>query len=157
MPGIVAKGPWQVVASENGEPIIKGARGYQNYWPALTANGRMLMTLKEEILRVFDLETRKERTFEKATPSWEYAAISTNGRILVVPDWVERQNSYQPLIRLVDLASGKELRSAANLGIAHCCFSPDGNCLAVCGGGGINIWHTATGTLMASFDGHRAQ
>ena len=49
-----------------------------------------------------------------------------------------------------------EMRVVANFpGIVNFAISPDGKLLAACGSEGMRIWDTATGTVRASFKGHR--
>jgi WD40 repeat protein len=151
-PGRAAGGPWQVIAGYTGEPIFvegKVSGREQRTWPTLTAHAGVLLIRDGDGVGVFDLKARKMRTFDIARSSWNETAISPDGRILALPD-------NGDLVRLFDLGTGKELRSVATkLNVAHGCFSPDQDWLAVSGDKGIEIWHTATATRVASFHGHR--
>jgi WD40 repeat protein len=99
-------------------------------------------------VRVFDVATGKElrrfpgRPERDANQSWQMIALSPDGTLLALSDYVRFS------IHLYDVATGKELRRLSCPEFTPEClaFAPDGKGLAAGGQHGLRLWHVATGT-----------
>jgi WD40 repeat protein len=87
------------------------------------------------------------------------AALSPDGRVLALAEWIFPGPKSDPAVRLWDTATGEELRALpAHTGqVRALVFSPDGTALASGDDGGmICLWDVATGRARLQFKGpHR--
>jgi WD40 repeat protein len=117
---------------------------------ALSANGRTLVSGGSDgTIRQWD--TTSGRELRKFTVSGEKSQV---GALAVSPDGKALASAETPnLVRLLDMATGKETQSwsAAPPNAWSLAFSPDSKYVAVRGTGGIQVWETASGNEIGSF------
>jgi WD40 repeat protein len=119
----------------------------------VSPNGGTLLVPEYQV-KLCDLGTFKVRMIEDRVHHWSEVAMSGNGRLLAIPS-----GSFEEIVvRLRDVASGKEVRAVATtLTVTGCRFSPGDELLALYGDKGFQLWDTATGTLLTSVNGHRGR
>jgi WD40 repeat protein len=121
--------------------------------PSLAPDGHMLLAPQEQAIHLLELDGPKASLIKSPHRYNGKVAISHDHQMLAVLDgW----QAVESIARLIDVASGRELRAVAStFAITDFCFSPDGTLLAASGEKGLAIWDTATGTIQAEFNGHR--
>jgi WD40 repeat protein len=116
-------------------------------------DGKGLVSLgRDDLVLSWDLATATERRRVPAAPpapNWRSAAaFSPDGQLLARADWVVPGEKADPLVRLWDTASGKEMKTLSKHRgqVRALAFSGDGKLLASGGSDrSICLWNPATG------------
>lgn len=120
---------------------IAATAGHLSGVIATGSDGRTVVTVSKESVRVWDASGKQERQWPLAPPAIS-AAVSRDAKLVAT-------SSAGGVVRLWDAATGKKVRDvetkradAAGLG-----FSPDGKVLATKSelNAAVNLWDTATG------------
>jgi Tol biopolymer transport system component len=81
--------------------------------------------------------------------------LSADGKVLASAAAKTVNGDYKPAVILWDAASGSELKTLVLENPAtSLSFSPDGSLLAAATGNDVQIWDTASGTLITTLTGH---
>jgi RNA polymerase sigma factor (sigma-70 family) len=155
---------WEAATGKEVQP----AAGHTGIVQSLqfAADGKTLLSLGADSRVVtWDVNTARELKQLIANPndgwSWTAQAVRTDGKVLVVTGSKPAKDNplsttVDPAIRLVDLATGKELQAlTAGELVRSVGLSPDGKLLAADSKDGIRVWETATGKEVLMLRGQR--
>lgn len=130
-----------------------------------TPDGRQLLTLsrssEDRSLRLWDVRTGKETkrfTWTDATSPGD-VVFTPDGSLLLSAHEILKPLSGQGekrILRIFDVASGRELRQLPDIWGSVLACSPDGATLAAASSdNSVTLWEIATGQLRGRFVGHR--
>jgi dipeptidyl aminopeptidase/acylaminoacyl peptidase len=116
---------------------------------ALSRDGRRLVTIGQGFVRLWDAATGKElHCYNLKEPSrMEGVALAPDGKTVAF--------AYFNSFTLLDMTSGRVVRTLDAAGATSVAFSPDGKTLATFRDGGVALWATATGKLLARHETSR--
>jgi WD40 repeat protein len=139
----------------------------ENFYPLLyTPEGKQIITLERDGVRVWDIASGKEARWVLRIKGFSFSsiAISPDGRFLARGGVTPRVFGDPP-IQLIEIASGQEVAILEGHEVAtrDLAFSPDGRFL-VSGSGDnrftkdatVRVWDMATGRELRRFEGHLA-
>jgi WD40 repeat protein len=137
--------------------VKKSAGGWDGLLlPSLTfsADGKLLASVREDVVQVWDADTLKERNSFTVLPG-NAAALAPDGRSIAVSTIGSRKYGGKIALTLCDAATGKERIDFKCLrGSSSFVFTPDGGRL-IAGSfpGLVTVYDTATGKSLAVVDG----
>ncbi|HEU4561594.1 MAG TPA: NB-ARC domain-containing protein [Longimicrobium sp.] len=140
---------WDLEAAQEGRPLVRHAGGGQAV--AVAANGRRAISASLKTLKVWNVETRAERTLEDCAGFSHAVAITPDGRRAV--------SASDGTVKVWDLeteAEGRALASRAGVVLALA-IAPDGR-RAVSGStdGSVRVWNLETGAEERRLADHAA-
>jgi WD40 repeat protein len=133
--------------------------GYRNWSiPTFSGNGSALILPGDRAIAIHDVATGKLLADAIKHHSYNKFFLSADGKSLVVNQRYTENGQFagQPSLKLIDVNTARERRSfSSTVEILDFALSPDANLLAACGSAGIRLWDARTGSLLATFAGHR--
>jgi WD40 repeat protein len=145
--------PWNVAFSPSGDRLVSAGHASTCLWE--TASGKLLCRLEPQpVDAATDDEPERRRLLRRANGALtvQRLAFSPDGRFLAT-------GSQDNLVRLWDVATGKELRRFVGHDnwVQHVAFSPDGRTLASSSSDwSVRLWEVVTGKERGRVTGQRS-